>query len=88
MKHTDKLNAIRHIRPNAGFILRGDEVEWLDSEQTEPNESEIEAGLISYQSKVAEDEAIAVANKATALAKLAALGLTADDLKALGLGGN
>ena len=33
-------------------------------------------------------QAEAVAAKATAQAKLAALGLTTDDLKALGLGGN
>lgn len=35
-----------------------------------------------------EAEAEAAAKKAAAEAKLAALGLTADDLKALGLGGN
>jgi hypothetical protein len=35
-----------------------------------------------------QQEAEAVAKKAAAEAKLAALGLTADDLKALGLGGN
>ena len=36
----------------------------------------------------AQAEAEAAAKKAAAEAKLAALGLTADDLKALGLGGN
>jgi hypothetical protein len=38
--------------------------------------------------KVAEAQAEAEAAKAIAEAKLAALGLTSDDLKALGLGGN
>jgi hypothetical protein len=37
---------------------------------------------------IAEAKAQALAAKAAAEAKLAALGLTADDLKALGLGGN
>jgi hypothetical protein len=47
-----------------------------------------------YQMRVAQieaeakAEAEATAKKAAAEAKLAALGLTADDLKALGLGGN
>jgi hypothetical protein len=36
----------------------------------------------------AQAEAEAAAKKAAAEAKLAALGLTTDDLKALGLGGN
>ena len=37
---------------------------------------------------IAEAKAQAIADKATAEAKLTALGLTADDLKALGLGNN
>jgi len=49
------------------------------------------AELSNYEKQVADvqaqSEAIKVAKEA-AQAKLAALGLTADDLKALGLGGN
>jgi len=85
MEHTDKLNAIRHIRPNASFIIRGDEVEWLDSEQTEPNESEIEAGLIAYREYLIEKAQQESEAKVAAEAKLAALGLTAEDLRSLGL---
>jgi hypothetical protein len=85
MDFTDKLNAIQHIRPNAEFALRALELEWLDTEQTEPTEAEIEAGLIAYEAKVKADKAEAAAKKAAAEAKLAVLGLDADDLKALGL---
>ena len=52
------------------------------------------AELIQYEADVAETQAKAqaqatkAAEKAAATAKLAALGLTEDDLKALGLGGN
>ena len=40
------------------------------------------------EKKKADERAEKAANRASAEAKLAALGLTADDLKALGLGGN
>jgi hypothetical protein len=58
MNHSDKLNSIKHIRPNALFVLRGEEVEWLDETQIEPTDKEIKDGLIAYQAaKQAEAEA-------------------------------
>jgi hypothetical protein len=85
MKHSDKVNAIKHIRPDAQFALTGDVLEWLDTEQTEPTNKEIEAGLIAYN-LAEENKAKAQATAKTAAeGKLAALGLTADDLRALGL---
>jgi hypothetical protein len=85
MEHNDKVKAIQFIRPNAIFTLTGDDLEWFDTEQTEPTSKEIEAGLIAYNlAKESEAEAKAQA-KATAEAKLSALGLTTDDLRALGL---
>jgi hypothetical protein len=85
MKHIEKVNSIQFIRPNAEFVLTGDELTWLDENQTEPTEAEIEAGWVSYQAaQAAEAEAKAQA-KAAAQAKLAALGLTVEDLTALGL---
>jgi hypothetical protein len=85
MEHKDKINAIQFIRPNADFTLRGEEIEWSDKNQSEPTNEEIEAGFIAYKAdQEAKAEATATA-KATVEAKLAALGLTADDLKALGL---
>jgi hypothetical protein len=41
----DKLNAILSLRPNAAVVVRGEEVEWLDTEQTQPTEAEITAEL-------------------------------------------
>ena len=85
MEHNDKVKSIQFIRPNAEFTLTGDELEWFDTEQTEPTNKEIEAGLIAYKlAKESEAEAKAQA-KAVAEGKLAALGLTTDDLRALGL---
>ena len=85
MNHLDKVFAIKFIRPEAEFVLKGNELEWLDTKQTQPTESEIEAGWVAYQAKVESDKTEAAAKKAVAEAKLAALGLTPDDLKALGL---
>jgi hypothetical protein len=50
--------------------------------------AEYQAGFAQYDAWKAEQEAAQATAKAAAEAKLAALGLTADDLKALGLGGN
>ena len=84
-EHEEKVNVIKFIRPLAQFILTGDELTWLDKEQTQPTDAEIKAGWVAYQAaQLAEEEAKAQA-KASAEAKLGALGLTADDLKALGL---
>lgn len=80
MEHTDKLNAIRHIRPNASFVMRGDEVEWLDSEQAQPNESEIEAGLISYREYLTEKAQQQSEAKAALLERL---GITEEEAKLL-----
>jgi len=38
-----KANALHSLRPGAEWVLRGDELEWLDTEQTQPTEAEITA---------------------------------------------
>ena len=47
----DKLKAIESLRPNAEFVLRGDELEWLDKKQTQPTDSEIQAELTRLQAE-------------------------------------
>jgi hypothetical protein len=39
----DKTNALFSLRPSAEWVLRGDELEWLDANQTQPTDAEIEA---------------------------------------------
>ena len=34
-------DALQSLKPNAEWVLRGDELEWLDSEQTEPTALEL-----------------------------------------------
>ena len=39
------VEAINSLKPNAEWVLRGDELEWLDTEQTEPTDIEIQTEL-------------------------------------------
>ena len=85
MNQQEKGKAILFIRPAAQFVLRGLEVEWIDNTQTQPTEAEIAQAWIDYQARVETDLAAEQAKKATAEAKLVALGLDLDDLRALGI---
>ena len=48
---TDKVAALQALTPNAQWVLRGDELEWLDTEQTQPTDSEIAAKVIELQTQ-------------------------------------
>jgi len=37
----ERFDALFALRPNAQFVLRNNELEWRDTEQTEPTEAEI-----------------------------------------------
>ncbi len=43
-------DALQSLKPKAQWVLRGDELEWLDTEQTEPTDIEIqtEIGKLKY----------------------------------------
>ena len=41
----NKADAIASLRPDAEWVLRGDDLEWLDTNQTQPTEAEIQAEL-------------------------------------------
>jgi len=80
MEHKDKAAAIKFIRPMAEFKLDDNELFWLDANQIEPTQKEIEAGFIAYQ-KLQKAEAEANASAKSAL--LAKLGITQDEAKLL-----
>ena len=40
---TDKAQALQSLAPGAEWVLRGEELEWLDTEQAQPTDAEIEA---------------------------------------------
>jgi hypothetical protein len=73
--------------PEGGWIITGDDfdgITWVD-DRPRCTKAEFIDGFAQYDAWKAEQDAAQVASKQAAEAKFAALGLTADDLKALGL---
>jgi hypothetical protein len=82
------VEAILKLRPTAQFSFTNNDystIKWDVLDGDAPTQAEIDAAI----EQVKADEAVQIQSraeaKAAAEAKLAALGLTADDLKALGL---
>ena len=44
-----KIEALLSLRPGAEWTLRGDDLEWLDTNQTQPTEAEITAEVARLQ---------------------------------------
>jgi len=82
------VKAIRKLKPSAEFSLIDNDyttIKWDVLDGDAPTKAKIDAAIEQIKSDDTAAETNAAADKATAQAKLAALGLTADDLKALGL---
>jgi len=45
------VDALQALTPNAQWVLRGDELEWLDTEQTQPTDAAIAAKIVELQSQ-------------------------------------
>ena len=43
------VDALKSLKPGAEWVMRGDELEWLDSEQTEPSSDAIAAEVTRLQ---------------------------------------
>jgi hypothetical protein len=72
--------------PTGGWSITGNDYEGIQFIEAKPiTKAEFQAGFAKYDAWKAEEDAQAIAKKLAAQAKLEALGLTADDLKALGL---
>jgi len=71
----------------AEYTIYGDDFDSINWYGKTPaiTKNEFEAGFAQYDAWKAQNEAEILAKKASAQAKLTALGLDADDLKALGL---
>ena len=72
--------------PTGGWVISGDDFDGIQFIDAKPiTKAQFEAGFAQYDAWKADQDSAQLAAKATAEAKLAALGLTTDDLKALGL---
>jgi len=47
----DKVDTILSLRPNAQFSLTGDEITWMDEEQTQPTDAEIQTEIVRLQAE-------------------------------------
>jgi hypothetical protein len=80
------LDVLQMLRPNGGWSNSGEGYEGINFQNVEPfTEAEFTAGFAQYDSWKIEQDAQAEAARLSAESKLEALGLTTEDLKALGL---
>lgn len=89
MTAEELVKAIKHLKPNAHFSFKENDyssIVWHKIEGDAPSFNELENAL--KEVKIIEEKQLAelLAKKTAAEAKLSALGLSLDDLKALGLG--
>jgi hypothetical protein len=87
MTHNEIIEALSSLCPGSEWTLVGDDYAdliWL-SQDIAPTATEIEAEIAALPIRKQQAIEAVQAAKATAEAKLAVLGLTAEDLKALGL---
>jgi hypothetical protein len=88
MNELDLVEAIQYLKPNAQFSFQNADystIKWDLLEGDEPTQAEIDLAIEQVKAKKIQAEIDKAEKKAAAQAKLAALGLDADDLKALGL---
>jgi hypothetical protein len=75
--------------PNGGYVAVGENYEGITFLECESiTKEQFEAGFAQYDAWKLEQETKVVAAREAVQARLTALGLTPDDLKALGLGTN
>ena len=79
-------DVLSFLLPEGGWYISGNDFDGVQFLECEPiTKAQFEAGFAQYNVWKAEQEAAQLEAKSAAQAKLAALGLTAEDLKALGL---
>ncbi len=78
---------LRMLCPAGGWVVYGDDFDSIiwDNDQPKCTKAEFTAGFANYDAWRSQQILSAEQAKAAAQAKLEALGLTTDDLKALGL---
>lgn len=83
---TTGADVLEMLIPQGGWIIVGDNYEGIEFLECEPiTKAKFEAGFAEFDAWKLQKEAEKLAAKESAQAKLASLGLTTDDLKALGL---
>lgn len=82
------IKAIKSLRPNAEFSLDDDDystIKWDVLDGDAPTQSEVNQALEAVKANEAQEALDKLAAKESVKVKLTSLGLTSDDLAALGL---
>jgi hypothetical protein len=80
------VDVLTMLLPDGGWYISGNNYEGIQFLECEPiTEKQFTDGFAQYEAWQAQQDSAKAAAKATAQAKLAALGLTVEDLQALGL---
>jgi hypothetical protein len=83
---TTSTQVLQMLIPQGGWATIGNDYEGIQFLECKPiTKAQFEAGFAKYDAWKAEQDTAQAAAKTSAQAKLTALGLTSDDLKALGL---
>ena len=85
MINEQTLNGLSQLGFNSGWIVVDNEITTWENSAPQPTSEEIKAAGTLWAKNKASAEKEAVQAKTTAQAKLTALGLSENDLKALGL---
>ena len=80
------VEAITNLRPNSQFVITDNNystIEWHVLDGTAPTLAQINSEIVKIQAAETDAEAAKAANAASAISKLEALGLTAEEIAAI-----
>ena len=77
------MDAIRSLATGASYTIVDDQINWFSPDITQPTQTEIDAEVARLQAEYEAEQIQAEADKASAVSKLEALGLTDAEIKAL-----
>ena len=77
------MDAIRSLATGASYTIVDDQINWFSPDITQPTQAEIDAEIARLQAEYEAEQIQAEADKASAVSKLEALGLTDAEIKAL-----
>jgi hypothetical protein len=78
-----KVDAIRSLVPGAEVVIYEDEIVWHVPSKAPVTDEQIEAEMVRLQSQESVDKQNAETAKQSGMAKLAAIGLTPEEIKSL-----
>lgn len=81
-----KEHALHKLRPNTEWVWRGENIDgltFITEGVTKPTQTQIDKAIADLETEAETAKIKLLADKASALAKLAALGLTEDEAKAV-----